>query len=1185
MGQLTNLYVSSSYQGLLKLTDSTTGLTGTLQPVQDGLGGDSPLQISKTEINISGSLTVNGIPVSNVNTGSFVTTSSFNTYTSSVNTKLAGLDIETGSLQSQINSKLNTSSFNSYTSSNDSKVNSLIAATGSYVTETESGSFMITGSVAGDTLTFTKGNGSQFSLQVNTGSLPSGVVSGSQQIINLGFATTGSVNQKLDTGSFNSYTSSNDSKVNSLIAGTGSYATTSSLTSLSQSIATTDLGQDNRLGSLESKTGSYATTGSNNFVGQQNINNSVNITGSLNVTGEITALSASITYLETIYQTSSVIFSSGSNILGDEASDTQTLFGTVRLPNGPLSVTGSVTATNFTGSLEGTASYATNALSASYAPSNPLPSGIISGSVQISDLGFATTSSVNTKLDTGSFNTYSGDTLNVINQKLDTGSFNSYTSSNDSKVNSLINATGSYVTETESGSFMTTGSISGNVLTFTKGDGSTFGLTIDTGSNSNRDGLITTGSAVSVQSITGSLILSGSAGVELDVKGDQTNTGSLTVRSGSLSTISNATTINVDSYLTSSIGSSNIIKGWGENPAAGGPGANQANYTSSLRITGSNNMVSMPLLRATAVGGGVGLQGYISGSDNTFATNGGGIYLNTGSLLFPKTTNNYIGANSSMLLNFTTSSLAGGHPTIQNNTLYAGQIAINSNSGSVTAVAANIINGGSIISTQNFVTNQRPSIGTNIVGNTIALNHISSSINYQTNFSNSPVTINNHLSSSITNNILNVTNNTILGGSQNTGLNIWVSGSQNSNAARQVIDNLIGGKNIIVSSSFVSSSVANLNASLVYGQGLGIIANHSGNLGGTAIVGRFNDTGSLGLAQDVVFAVGTGTAAASRRTGLYVTSGSLVGVSGSMDVKGNSVMTGSLTVSGSFGSINGIGDVILSGTTKMYETSGFPLQVDGTINSKRLHFNSNPFNTNPSSNLGALRFEGNNQQFYLTNYDIAQITTQSIVSTFVNTGSAYVETSLGANNRGVDTYLRLTNSSGTGSLSTNVNTIVSGSLVVTGSLSVGGNLQFNVGDFYSTQTQSGSANVSGSVTYNNTGISNGVTLASNSRLTIANSGVYSITFSAQLKEIGGTDTIYLWLKKNGTNVADTGTKTVVRNNDENIMTVEYIVQAAANDYYEIVFQNANGHAQLFYEAASGNIPATPSIITTVKQVR
>jgi hypothetical protein len=174
------------------------------------------------------------------------------------------------------------------------------------------------------------------------------------------------------------------------------------------------------------------------------------------------------------------------------------------------------------------------------------------------------------------------------------------------------------------------------------------------------------------------------------------------------------------------------------------------------------------------------------------------------------------------------------------------------------------------------------------------------------------------------------------------------------------------------------------------------------------------------------------------------------------------------------------------------------------------------------------------------------------------------------------------------SISSSVATTVTGSLEITsgsGDLFMYGHKMFNVGDFYSTQIQSGSAGVSGSVTYNNTGTSYGVTLASSSRLTVANAGVYSITFSAQLKELGGTDTIYLWLKKNGTNVADTGTKTVVRNNDENIMTVEYIVEAAANDYYEIVFQNVNGHAQLFYEAASGNIPATPSIITTVKQVR
>lgn len=78
MGQLTNLFVSESYQGLLKMTNSTTGVTGTLQTVQTGDGTNTPLQISQTQVNISGSFTVNGSPItgSAIDTGSFATTGS-----------------------------------------------------------------------------------------------------------------------------------------------------------------------------------------------------------------------------------------------------------------------------------------------------------------------------------------------------------------------------------------------------------------------------------------------------------------------------------------------------------------------------------------------------------------------------------------------------------------------------------------------------------------------------------------------------------------------------------------------------------------------------------------------------------------------------------------------------------------------------------------------------------------------------------------------------------------------------------------------------------------------------------------------------------------------------------------------------------------------------------------------------
>jgi len=442
--------------------------------------------------------------------------------------------------------------------------------------------------------------------------------------------------------------------------------------------------------------------------------------------------------------------------------------------------------------------------------------------------------------------------------------------------------------------------------------------------------------------ITGSIIMSGSAGVELDIKGDQTNTGSLTVRSGSLLTISNNTTVNSDLYLTNSLGGqSNIIKGWSDNPAAGGAGTSQANYTGSLRITGSNNTVSMPQLRATGNSGGVDQQGYISGSDNIINGNSSGIYINTGSLIFPKTTGNYVGNSSYISMNFTTSSLSGGHPNLVNNTLFGGGITINSNSGSVQALSVNLVNGGALTSTQNFVTNVRPSISTNLInGAAVTLNHISSSISYSTNINNSPVTVNNHVSSSnIANNNVVISNNTFLGGQGATGHAIWVSGSQSSNLTRNFNNNLIGGNNNIISSSFVSSSNSNLVSSIIYGNNLAVSASHNASTnGGSAFFGRFNATGSNQEdAQSVVFAVGTGTAVGSRRTGFLIDSGSNVYITGSVNVTGSLTSIGPAVITGSINTSDRT-FVIHSGSMRMYNESGSIRIADGT-NQPQLFFN------------------------------------------------------------------------------------------------------------------------------------------------------------------------------------------------------------------------------------------------------
>jgi hypothetical protein len=308
----------------------------------------------------------------NIDTGSLVTTASFNAYTQSASTNVsASINSATQSLSSsiatttnlldlEVNGKLDSSSFNTYTQSNDSVVNALVAATASYVTEAETGSFITSAQTS------------------------------SMSVLSSSFAVTASfalnvtptdVSMFVSQSTFNAYTQSNNSVVNALVSATSSYA-------ISSSVAAIDAVQDGQINSLIAQTSSYVTESETGSFARVNVSNvftqNQTISGNLDVTGKITALSASITYLETIYQTSSVVYSSGSNILGDELSDTQTLSGSV-LVQGLLRVNG--VAPILVGA---TASYASASISSSYALS---ASFALSSSNTISS-SFAQTASI-----------------------------------------------------------------------------------------------------------------------------------------------------------------------------------------------------------------------------------------------------------------------------------------------------------------------------------------------------------------------------------------------------------------------------------------------------------------------------------------------------------------------------------------------------------------------------------------------------------------------------------------------------------------------------------------------------------------------------------------------------------------------------------------------------------------------
>ncbi len=114
--------------------------------------------------------------------------------------------------------------------------------------------------------------------------------------------------------------------------------------------------------SFQDGLGTASLSGSYELTGSQHISGTLNITGGLVVNG-----TASIGYLETTYETSSIIYTSGSTKFGDDTSDTHEITGS-------LTISGSAFSTNWSGSFTGSfigladsASNSTRAVTASQA--------------------------------------------------------------------------------------------------------------------------------------------------------------------------------------------------------------------------------------------------------------------------------------------------------------------------------------------------------------------------------------------------------------------------------------------------------------------------------------------------------------------------------------------------------------------------------------------------------------------------------------------------------------------------------------------------------------------------------------------------------------------------------------------------------------------------------------------------
>ena len=122
-----------------------------------------------------------------------------------------------------------------------------------------------------------------------------------------------------------------------------------------------------------------------------------------------------------------------------------------------------------------------------------------------------------------------------------------------------------------------------------------------------------------------------------------------------------------------------------------------------------------------------------------------------------------------------------------------------------------------------------------------------------------------------------------------------------------------------------------------------------------------------------------------------------------------------------------------------------------------------------------------------------------------------------------------------------------------------------------------------------TDLSNGVTIVSGSRITIANTGIYNIQWSGQFRNPTAAEhDVTVWLRKNGVDVPGSAGVILVPKKhgsaDGHILpSWNFLVDPIAGDYYEFVWSTDNTSVYLSFQSAGSPPPSTASVVLTVTQ--
>jgi hypothetical protein len=1137
MGQLTNLYVSQSYQGLMKLADSTQGLQSQLQNVQDGLGNNSPLQISLTEVNISGSFSINNVPITNGTSGTSGTSGQAGSSGTSGTSGVAGSSGTSGTSGSSGSSGTSGSSGVSGSSGTSGQNGS----SGTSGTSGVSGSSGTSGVAGSSGTSGTSGVAGSSGTSGTSGQAGSSGTSGTSPVFNSGsFATTGS----------------NTFYGNQIISGTSTQTFN-------------EPGNNNQVDvvKVNSFTDSRGYNMANNTFGWQHYNGAIVGWASDIWNGDY---SVGTSMAQSSDQIKWVMYPSGGNPanyayieLNDNNNGTTTidLDATTIVIDGNINATGS---NRFYGNQ------------------------IITGSITTTDdliVGGNPTTDI-----------YNG--VMVDKQGLNYTVYNLSTGSAVLDMGAVDGVGFTYSTEL----FIQTTSGKTSFNDFSIGDYSYkewLAIPQNTGNNPApqfKRGL----------TVTGSLITSGSN----TFVGNQTITGAVNISgttvfrsgvtvSGALSVQNNATVNNILTVNSGIVGPST--------------GLNIGSGTADTLVQGKG--LTLNSVTGTTISGSVGITGSVRINGNTSVT---------GNFVADKVSTNNFDST------FYGSQLGG---TQTNGTLFGyGEgdytMTIGAYSGSSdnelqivannTGILFKDFNGGGY---SNFLklnpnpgTNPRPIFTRGLI--------VTGSVNVTGGITGS--------FSGDGSGLTGITFNT--GSFATTGSNTF-TGVQTINAAGAFINNtnpvLQLAANTAGSGSQYPSIAMNVNSNTYPGNIFGGFGVYDVGTNDNIQIAMNSYSPEFGSTTTPMI-IGGGFNSSGSDTSIAMKNGKMYFFKDTFS-KGTFAVTGSLKTTGSVASeFNAPFKLWQVNSAGEYETA-----IQNSVGNPLFYRNNTSYNTVLGQNQGASNgFTAGSTNNLIMNGFFSAFQTGSYNSIIVPGGGNFRS---GSNNTIIGdpgNFISGSNNTLIGSVNTpnflngtlvigtpQNNTILfktgSAPLQINSSVQTTGSLQvssladstgsyfvttdstglltratptsalpalFDVGYFYSTTTQSGSANVSSSFSFDNTAAINEITV-SGSHINIPKTAWYNMQFSIQAVQGSGAADIAVWLKKDGVNVPNTATYVTIPSNHKSLISLNLWEQINSGSYVELAYQSDSPNTTYQYIASSGNIPASPSVIMSVNQIR